>query len=302
MSSNSLFSESTIETIKKVKKGFLWTAVCILIGEVIVGAILILAQSFNEVIGKLMGTFALCAVMMFFGVNNFSRMEKGDRIIQSFALVSLIGNIVWLLLSFLFVWEVVPYMEKTGLFYSYRLTALAKIFSVSLNIAFMSFLVSNVWSIEETLKPVRPLKITAIICALYCGIYAVVMTLGDVQSVNDARWYALTGLAVLAFIVMTCAAAIVSKSGKKKKDKESGNVNKEEVQATIQEMVEKEVQERLKEERKKVELDATPHLQSDDMPTSVSHDNDMKISDSSRVSSGEEDSLNNSNGEVDPSE
>ena len=91
MSSNSLFSESTIETIKKVKKGFLWTAVCILIGEVIVGAILILAQSFNEVIGKLMGTFALCAVMMFFGVNNFSRMEKGDRIIQSFALVSLIG-------------------------------------------------------------------------------------------------------------------------------------------------------------------------------------------------------------------
>lgn len=302
MSSNSLFSESTIETIKKVKKVFLWTAVCILIGEVIVGAILILAQSFNEVIGKLMGTFALCAVMMFFGVNNFSRMEKGDRIIQSFALVSLIGNIVWLLLSFLFVWGVVPYTEKTGLFYSYRLTAMAKIFSVSLNIAFMSFLVSNVWSIEETLKPVRPLKITAIICALYCGIYAVVMTLGDVQSVNDARWYALTGLAVLAFIVMTCAAAIVSKSGKKKKDKESGNVNKEEVQATIQEMVEKEVQERLKEERKKVELDATPHLQSDDMPPSVSHDKDMRVGDSPEVSNDGANSLNNSNGEADSSE
>lgn len=86
--------------IKKTKKGFLWAAVCILIGEVVVGAILILIQSFDETIGKLMGTFALCAVMMFFGVNNFSRMEKHDRIVQSFALVGLISNITWLLLSF----------------------------------------------------------------------------------------------------------------------------------------------------------------------------------------------------------
>ena len=85
---SSLFKESTIEIIKAIKKGFLWTAVCILIGEVVLGAILILVGSFNETIGKLMGTFALCAIMMFFGVNNFSRMEKGDRIIITVTLAS----------------------------------------------------------------------------------------------------------------------------------------------------------------------------------------------------------------------
>ena len=246
----SLFSETVIEKIRKVKKGFLWAAVCILIGEVVVGAILILAQSFNETIGRLMATFAVCAIMLFFGVNNFSRMEKNDRIVQSFALMGFICNLIWLFLAFLFIWNVVPFVEVSS-FYSYKMTAIAKVFSVAVDVALVSFCVSNTWAIEETLKPVRPLKITALICVLYCGIYSVIVTIGDVQSVTDGRWYALAGLAGFAFIVMVIAAVIVSKNGKKKKDKELDNVNKEEMQATIQELVEKEVQERLKEERAK---------------------------------------------------
>jgi len=296
-SMNSLFSESAIETIKKVKKIFLWIAVCILIGEVVLGAILILVQNFNETIGRLMGTFATCAVMMFFGVNNFSRMEKGDRIIQSFALVSLIGNIIWLLLSFLFIWNIVPYTESSGFLY-YRMTGLAKVFSVAVDVAFMCFLVSNVWSIKETLKPVKPLKITAIVCALYCGIYSAVVTVGDVRSVNDARWYALAGLAGLAFLIMTIAASVVSKSGLKKNEKEAnagvGNVNDAEMQAKIQEMVEKEVQERLQAEKDKAGLDAMPPLQSEDMSPSINHDNNMEIDESDGVSSSEGESNNDS--------
>ena len=278
---NGLFRETTIEKIKKTKKIFLWVAVCILIGEVLIGAILILAQSFNETIGRLMGTFALCAIMLFFGVNNFSRMEKGDRIVQSFALVSLIGNIIWLFLSFLFIWEIVPYVETTGsgFYSSYHMTDLAKVFSAIVDVAFMCFLVSNVWSIEETMKPVRPLKITAIICALYCGIYSAIMTLGDVGSISDTRWNALAGLAGLAFVIMACAALIVSRSGKKKNEKQVsvGDVNSMEVQSKIQEMVEKEVQQRLEEEKKKAELEAMPPLQAEDMPPSVEHDGNLKV-------------------------
>ncbi|MBR2803229.1 hypothetical protein IKE19_01455 [Candidatus Saccharibacteria bacterium] len=247
---NSLFSESMIGKIRKVKKSFLWAAVCILIGEVVVGAILILAQSFNETIGRLMGTFAACAIMLFLGVNNFSRMEKNDRIVQSFALVGFICNLIWLFLAFLFIWNIVPFIESSGVWsYSYRMTAMAKLFSVAVDIAVMSFCVSNTWAIEETLKPVRPLKITALICAFYCGIYSVIVTIGDVQAVTDGRWYGLAALAGFAFVVMVIAAVIVSKNGKKKKDKEVDGVNKEGMQATIQELVEKEVQERLKEER-----------------------------------------------------
>ena len=247
----SLFNDSTIETIKRIKKGFLWTAVCILIGEVVVGAILIIIQSFDLTIGKLMGTFALCSLMLFLGVNNFSLMEKKDRIVQSFALTSLIGNIVWLLLAVLFIWEVLPFMEKdvSGVYYySYHLSAMAKMLMVAINIAVMCFLISNVWAIEESLKPVKPLKITAIICALYCGIYAIVVTLGEVEAVIDGRWYGLAGLAGFAFVVMACAASIVSKCGLKKEkevDKGLNNVNNAEVQASIQEMVEREVQARM---------------------------------------------------------
>ena len=277
---NSLFSESTIKTLKAIRKWFLWIAVCILIGEVVVGAILILVQSFNETIGKLMGTFALCAIMMFFGVNNFSRMEKGDRIVQSFALISLIGNIVWLILSFLFIWEVIPFIESTGVwYYSYHMTVMAKVFSVAFDIALMCLFVSNVWSIKETVKPVKPLKITALICVLYCGIYSAVVTVGEVQTVEDGRWYALLGLAGLAFVVMTCAAAIVSRSGRKKEEKESnasaGNVNSAEMQAKIQEMVEKEVQERLNAGIAKTEGETTPPSQTNDTTPNVSSEANM---------------------------
>ena len=234
---NSLFNDSAIETIKRIKKIFLWTAVSILIGEVVVCAILILAQNFNETIGRLMGSFAVCALMMFFGVNNFSRMEKGDRIVQSFALVSLIGNIIWLLLSFLFIWNVVPYMESLNKYPYYSMSIVARIFVVAIDIAVMCFLISNIWSIKETVKPVRPLKITAIICALYCGIYSVVVTVGDVRSVMDQRWYALAGLAGFAFVIMGIAASTISNSGTKKGQGEVGagvaNIDKKEVQAKM---------------------------------------------------------------------
>lgn len=253
---NSLFSNATIENIKNIKKTFLWVAVCILIGEVVVGAILILAQSFNETIGRLMGTFALCAVALFVGVNNFTRMEKGERLVQEFALVSLIANIVWLVLSILLIWEIIPFMEpcedtsyRYSSCYPSTMTFLAKLMMVAVNVALSCFLISNVWSIEETVKPVRPLKITALICELYCGIYAVVMTFGDVRYVADMRWSMLSALMGLAFIVMAIAAVIVSRNGSKKIEKEidlkEKNMSDAEMQAKIQEMVEKEVQARM---------------------------------------------------------
>lgn len=243
---SSLFSEKMISGIKSMRKTFLWTAVCILIGEVIVGAVLIIAQSFNLMIGKLMGTFALCAIVLFVGVNNFSLMEKGKKIVQGFALVSLIANITWLVLCILFIWEVLPFIE--GSYFNYSMTVMARFMLVAIDVAVMCFWISNVWAIEETVKPVKPLKITAIICELYCGCYAMVITLMDTEHLveMDSRWYALAGLAGFAFFVMAIAALIVSKSGKKKnEEKVSLSMDNTEMQAKIQEMVEKEVQARL---------------------------------------------------------
>ena len=254
---SSLFGEKTIETIKRIKKTFLWTAVFILIGEVIVGAVLIVAQSFDLIIGRFMATFALCAVVLFVGVNNFSRMEKEDKLVQGFALVSLITNLIWLLIAILMIWELTAFLETAQVRSAYSsrmytttigLTAMAKIMIIALDVAAACFWISNVWSIKETVKPVRPLKITALVCELYCGIYAVVVTLGDFQNAADARWYMLAGLAGFAFVVMACAAVIVSRSGEKKSEgmmtmNDVGN--NAEMQAKIQEMVEKEIQARM---------------------------------------------------------
>ena len=260
-----LLNDKVLGAIKNIKKVFLWVAVFILIGELIAGAILILTAKFDLTIGKLMGTFALCGIVLFVGVNNFSCMEKKNALVQCFALASMITNIVWLTLAILFIWEVVPFIETSprGFYYSSTMTVLAKVMLISLNIATMCFLNSNVWSIEETLKPVLPLKITAIVCESYCGIYGIVVTLGQIGAMYDSKWYALAALAGLAFIVMAIAASLVSKSGKKK----SGNVvDSKEMQATIQEMVEKEVQQRLQAQANNGAQNATPVVQTESQP------------------------------------
>lgn len=285
---SSLFSEATIEKIKNTRKMFLWTAVCILIGEVVVGAILILMQSFDAVIGKLMATFALCALVLFIGVNNFSLMEKDGKVVQGFALASLVTNLIWLVLSILFIWEILPFLEmKVDTRYTsyiYSLTAMGKLMAVCINAAFMCFLISNVWAIKETVKPVRPLKITALVCELYCGFYVIYVILSEssVSISDDMRWYSLAGLAWFAFIVTSIAAAIISRASRKKMEKvgAAGNVNSAdntEMQAKIQEMVEKEVQERMAAEKAKAEREAMPPLQSDEMPPSVTRDSEIKV-------------------------
>lgn len=267
---SSLFSENSIEKMKQIKKAFLWTAICILIGEVAVGAIMILAQSFDPMVGRLMGTFVLCAVVLFMGVNNFSRMEKEGALVQGFAIVCLIANIIWLILAILLIWEVVPP----------NVFEMLKFMIISVVVAITCFLISNVWAIKETLRPVRPLKITALVCELYVGIYVIIVVLsGNYLLASDPRGSALATLASFAFIVMAIAAVIVSRSGEKKDggiDAQAIKDNKE-VQATIQDMVEKEVQARLKAEHEKTEQVASSPLQSDDAPPSLARDGEVKV-------------------------
>ena len=242
---NSIFNDQILEKIKTVRKLFLWAGVFILIGEVVLGAMAILTQDYNPYVAKIAATLALCAVVFFVGVNNFSRMIKDGRIVQSFALVSLIANIIWLVLAIMFIWEMIPFLDS-----KYYLSPLTKIMFASVNVATMCFLISIVWSIKETVAPVRPLKITATVCELYRGIYGAVVTFGGVMYAADSRWYALAGLMGLGFILTACAAAIVSNSGEKNnEEKGTGQIgdvsNDAAVQAKIQEMVEKEVQARM---------------------------------------------------------
>ena len=175
---------------------------------------------------------------------------------------------IWLILAILLIWEVIPFYEECSAgakisvgYYKYSvcqltMTVAAKLFLIALNTAVSCFFISNVLAIEETVKPVKPLKITALVCELYCAIYYVIVTIVDTPNALDSRWVMLSALAGFAFLVMAIAALIVSRSGRKKNEAvETGaaSINSAEMQSQIREMVEKEVQERMKAEKEKTE-------------------------------------------------
>lgn len=225
----SLFSEGEIEKIRKIRKVFLWAAVWILIAELALGVILILTQAWSVPIGKIQGTFLILATIMFVGVNNFIRVEKGDAAVQIMALVSFISNVIGGVLGILLLWEVLPFtwteeVVKTGYSgYTYtstawHLTVYAMVMLVLMYTGVATFLASNVMVVRETIKPIKPLKITALVCLAYLWVFGTVVTVVQPEFNMTTRGYELAWLADAAFWVTAIAAVIISHtSGKKTK-------------------------------------------------------------------------------------
>ncbi len=245
--------------IRTIKKKFLWVAVCLLIVELIIGAIQILSQAFDSSIGKILASFGSCTVALFISINSFSKMEKENRLIQGFALVGLITNLAWLIFTIMLIWELVPSFIDSGFLHT-QLSSFSRITSLLFDINIMCLVFTIIWSIEETEKPIRPLKITAIICASYCSIYEIIVLLSDTYNTINSRWYFLSILMGFACIVMGCVAAVISKNSKKRiaKEKPEKSLDNPEIQAKIQEMVEKEVQSRMGTQEKPTEPPVNP--------------------------------------------
>ena len=274
----SFFSEQTLQKIQKIRKIFLKVAVWVLIIELAFGAILILSgNTWGDVSARIQGTFLILALVLFISVNNFIRIEKGDKVMQILASVGFVCNLIWAIFALLLIWEVVPFLwwEETtrsalGGMYSYsytgrsHLTIFAMIMLLSSYAAAGGFWISNTMSIEEAEKSVKPLKITAIICIAYLWIFGTIMTI--VQPKYDdftTRLYQLAGLTALAFVITACAALIISKTSEKKKAKLAGKSEEPvqftpktdaELRAEIEEkvrreMIEKEVRARMEAEQ-----------------------------------------------------
>ena len=277
---NGIFSESSLGVIGKVKKGFLWSAVCILIGGFVLGAILILMGTYSDVTGKILTTMGILALVLFVGVNNFIRMEKGTKAIQILALVGLITGLFAAILGIVLAWDVLPtndiitgsctaprndpyYCDFVGASMSVVPSIWAKILSVLTSLAGAGFWLSNVMSIKETIKVVKPLKITSVVCEIYCAIYAVVMVFISSSDIyrNEVftRMLALSGLAAFAFVVTALAAWIISRTSGKKQAVNSDAVTAPKTDAELRaeieekvrrEMIEKEVRERMEAQMK----------------------------------------------------
>ena len=272
---DNLFKLETIEKIKKARKVFLWMAVWILIGELALGAILILTQSWDISVAKIQGTFLILAIALFVSVNNFIRMEKGDKKVQLFALISFISNIVWVILSVLLMWEALPfywteaaqeysrYMERYYSVTIYHMTFWSMMMVIAISSSAAGFWISNIMTIKETIKVVKPLKITAIVCVVYGWVFGVVVTLAELDYYDAERFYQLSSLAGIAFVVTALAAVIISRTNRKKVEvKNEVRVAKtdDELRAEIEEkvrreMIEKEVRAEFENAKKKLESD-----------------------------------------------
>ncbi|MBR3324301.1 hypothetical protein IKG24_02060 [Candidatus Saccharibacteria bacterium] len=276
---NGIFKESTLITIGKIKKGFLWAAVCLLIGIFVMGAFLILANNYDIVFGKFIATISIFTLVLFVGVNNFIRMEKGTKLVQILALAGLISGIVAAILGVLLIWEVVPVMEfftepaycPSGKWNtSCELMAVSgpsialKIASVFTSLAGAGFWLSNVLSIKETVKVVKPLKITSVACETYCSLFAVVAVFIVEVPSNLGM---LSGFMGFAFVVTALAAWIISRTNRNKQVAVNGapgaasvsqpvvSKTDEELRAEIEEkvrreMIEKEVRAKMEREQK----------------------------------------------------
>ena len=268
MEKNKLFSDEKIEKIKKMRKVFLQVAVWTLIAAFALGAILILSWSWDVFYVKIIGTLLVISLVFFVSVNNFIRMEKGNKTIQALAAVGFVSNVIWALFAISLIWQVVPFFweEETISRYGYsviqhHMTFWSMIMALSGYTAAGCFWISNVLAIKETVKVVKPLKITSVVCSVYCWTYAAIVTLTefDYSDAMMGRLGLLAGLASFAFQVTALAALIISLTNKKKlveggAAKDHISKTEVELRAEIEEkvrreMIEKELRERMEKEQ-----------------------------------------------------
>ena len=143
-----------------------------------------------------------------------------------------------------------------------------KVLSILTSLAGAGFWISNVMSIKETIKVVKPLKIASVICETYVAIYAIASVLSNYEiETNMPTLTTLTGLLAFAFVVMAIVAWIISRTtGKKQVANAPTNApvapkTNEELRAEIEEKVRREMIE--KEVRAKMEAEQSTVLTTD---------------------------------------
>ncbi|MBR3322355.1 hypothetical protein IKG05_01810 [Candidatus Saccharibacteria bacterium] len=232
-----IFKKKDLEIIQKLKKNFLRIGVYILIGGVILGAILILVggTEAGEYLGKAMGMFLIFALMMLVSANSFKRLESDRKSVQVMALMGLVMNFVWGILWTLAVWQVFDVMAYKTCFsssfyssYSYQCidgySVMGKIAMVASYLSVLGFFGSNIMAVKEydRKNAILPLKITALVCLIYCALYAIITVLIlDSDNSNDllnSKMMILAGFAGVVWVVTWIIAAVLAHGAKKKVD------------------------------------------------------------------------------------
>lgn len=244
MKEESLFNESTIEKIIKIRKIFQKIIVGFVIGLFVLLAVFIVVGVDNiKVINKIFSLLTVWTIGILIAMSNFKCIEKKQRMAQIFSIVSLATCAVWVAIASV---NALANNEWIN-------TPLAKVLNIISDTMLCGLFGAWIATIKENGGPIKPLKITALSCLVFFWVYAILVILVNAESLNPT-FTALAGLAAMAFMVTWAMAASISKRNNKEKlnkiaDTGAQNLNTEDMQKQIREMVEKEVQERLKAEQ-----------------------------------------------------
>lgn len=277
---SSIISKTSLEKLESIRKYVLKAAIWLLVGGVVLGAITILigGSSSGEIISKFIGTMFIVALMMMISVNNFKQIAIEDPSVQTFALIGLVSNLVWTALWILLCWnpELGRVCETTKMRVadSACITGMSVLFKfalISSCLSALGLLGSNVLAIYEGKKRsmIRPLKITAVICATYELMFFILAVSLDFDFRSEflSRLGMLAAFAGFAWFSITIVALILSSNEKSKNkavaEKEAEEDAEEstskptkteaELRAEIEEQVRREMIE--KEVRKKIEAE-----------------------------------------------
>lgn len=233
---SSIVGKSTLAKLEDLRKIVLKSAIWVLVGAVIVGALTILfgGSESGDVMGKFMGTLFIVALMMMISVNNFKMVATENSEIQIFALIGLVSNIFWAVLWILLCWNPEWFiMRSRGL--SYEMSLLAKFAFVFSYLSALGLFCSNIMNIYEGDKKnmIRPLKITAVVCIVYEMLFATVVTFSPRLLEGDfaERLSMLAGFVGFAWFFIVIAAWILSKNEKNRDGVNSKKMEKKKPEA-----------------------------------------------------------------------
>ena len=221
------------------------------------------------------------------GILGLRCLEKGSRFVHTLALVGLISGAVSLLLQLLMIWGLIPLVESS--LFTINITVLGRLMIATLATAVAAIAVGLVGLIKDDGNSISLLKMVSTVCGIGFWAITIVLLFMDFSAMATSIIKALTMLGVMSSCFVVCSVAALILAWFDKKDKveallenkgSDGNNSQSSVNFGMglsEDVIEKNVQARLAEEKVKAEREKMPPLQSDEMAPTVSRDNEVKI-------------------------
>lgn len=230
---SSILSSRALKVIEMSRKIILRVGVWTLIGGVIMGAVLILIggeSESSEIIVKVMGTMFIVALTLMVSTNNFRRITSENVSAVVFALIGLICNLVCATLWIILCWDPMKFIERGYGLFGFGISGITKAAVAFTLLSILGLLGSNTMAIYEGEKRgvIKPLKITATVCAVYTIGYSIVMIFRSDFGMTEieSRFGILAGFTAFVGIIIVIAAMVVA-GGEKRRRAEEERMDRE---------------------------------------------------------------------------